>query len=53
MIDLNVLKLVRNYLTNCESKFKGTSNQDVPFFVSCPGATGRIAYSRLKSLSLF
>ncbi len=33
MIDPNVLKLARNYLTNCESKFKGTSNQDVPFFV--------------------
>jgi len=32
MIDLKVLKLERNYLTNCESKFKGTSNQDVPFF---------------------
>ncbi|MDR0261811.1 MAG: hypothetical protein LBJ04_01160, partial [Sphingobacterium sp.] len=32
MIDPKVLKLERNYLTNCESKFKGTSNQDVPFF---------------------
>jgi hypothetical protein len=32
MIDPKVLKLERNYLTNYESKFKGTSNQDVPFF---------------------